>query len=408
MIRSYQQTAARKSKRFDVAIVGLGAIGSSTAYALAKEGLTVVGIDQFSPPHTNGSSHGESRIMRQAIGEGEAYVPIVLRSNAILAEIEQNTGVALVERCGFLFITRDDAGTSHHGHPHFLASTVKAAKRFGIPHELLSAEDLRREFRQFAIEHGDEKAYWEPGGGYTRPELMIAEMLRIAAARGLEIVTECAVRSLAHDGTGVRLSTSQGDILAGHVILAAGAWLSRLAPQSVTQHLKIYRQTLHWYPLLDVTDYVAGRSPTFIWTHGLESDQQFYGFPPVEGRVKVAAERYLEVVDPSASAAAIDDADAIWMSKSHVNGRLSGVGDFPVRSSHCLYTATPDLDFLIDYELAGLIQVVSACSGHGFKHAPAIGEAIAARALGRIPIVDVTAFASSRLQSEENGGTGKP
>jgi len=179
--------------QFDVVVVGLGAVGSSALFALAGTGARVLGIDRFNPPHAFGSSHGETRITRQAIGEGQAYVPLVVRSNQILDGLASEFGEPLIERCGFLLIARNDATTSCHGKPGFLATTVAAAQRFAIPHECLSSADVAYRFPQFAGLCGDEDAYYEPGGGYVRPEQTIAALLSGAKARGAAIKTDTKV-----------------------------------------------------------------------------------------------------------------------------------------------------------------------------------------------------------------------
>ena len=136
--------------QFDVVVIGLGAIGSSALYALAGSEARVIGIDRFNPPHAFGSSHGETRITRQAIGEGPVYVPLVVRSNEILDVLGSEFGEPLIERCGFLLIARNDATTSCHGKPGFLATTLAAAEKFAIPHECLTSSEVVARFPQFA------------------------------------------------------------------------------------------------------------------------------------------------------------------------------------------------------------------------------------------------------------------
>lgn len=383
---------------YDVAVVGLGAVGSSVLYQLARRGVRAIGIDRFSPPHDHGSSHGESRITRQAIGEGEAYVPLVLRSNAIWEELEAATGERLLERCGFLFITRDDAGTSHHGKSGFMERTRQAALRYGIAHELLDAGHLAERFPQFTGLNGDERAYYEPGGGYLRPEACIAAQLHRARQLGAEILTDCPVLSIDRDKD-VRLGTASGTIVAHRVILATGAWLSQLGGEALAPHVAVHRQMLHWFTVADDAAYRPGATPTFIWTHGLASEDQFYGFPPMGGEVKVARENYDGAFDPDKGDRRVEPADGEAMATRHVRGRLAGLASTPSRSQICHYAVTTDSDFLIDSEGPDhQIQLLSACSGHGFKHAAAVGEGAAQRAIGEPPTVDLVPFQSARLR----------
>src|SRR5271157_5636715 len=149
----------------DIVVVGLGAVGSATLYQAAKLGAKVIGIDRFHPPHDRGSSHGESRITRQAIGEGREFVPLVLRSNEIWEELEAETGRTLLTRNGGLVLASPDVGGSHHGSSSFLQDTIDAAKSFGIAHELLGTSEIRSRYPQFQVDAG-EQGYFEPGAGF--------------------------------------------------------------------------------------------------------------------------------------------------------------------------------------------------------------------------------------------------
>ena len=140
---------------YDVAVVGLGAAGAATLYQLARRGVRAVGIDRFSPPHVYGSTHGDTRITREAIGEGEAYTPLVRRSHAIWRELEAETGADLLTQCGGLIVEAAGGGAAGHHRHEFLASTIACADRYGIKHELLSAADVAVRFPQFALD-GDE------------------------------------------------------------------------------------------------------------------------------------------------------------------------------------------------------------------------------------------------------------
>lgn len=383
-----------KSSAYDVIVVGLGAVGSSALYQLAKRGARVLGVDRYGPPHDKGSSHGESRIMRQAIGEGEAYVPLVLRSNAIWEEVEAATGARLLERCGFLFITRDDEGTSHHGKSGFLERTRRAAEAFQIEHELIDAATLTRRFPHFVGLSGDETAYYEPGGGYLRPEACIAALLNEGRRLGAVIAVNCQVRQVDRTPGGVTVEVDGQRMAARQVILATGAWISQLAGDAFASRVAVHRQFLHWFRVEDAGLYPA-RSPTFIWTHGLDTIDQFYGFPPIDNLVKVAREDYSGLFDPDVGSENVDPNEVADVARRHVNGRLAGLSDVPVRSASCHYAVTPDNDFLIIRDEA--VTAVSACSGHGFKHASAVGEAVALSALGERCDLDLSSFGARRF-----------
>src|SRR5271169_551404 len=148
----------------DIAVIGLGAVGSAALYQSAKLGAGVIGIDRFEPPHDQGSSHGETRITRQAIGEGREFVPLVLRANQIWEELELATGRSLLTRNGGLVLAAPGVGGNHHGSSSFLQDTVNAAKAFSIPHQQLSSDEINQRYPQFRLTN-DEIGYFEPGAG---------------------------------------------------------------------------------------------------------------------------------------------------------------------------------------------------------------------------------------------------
>ena len=389
-------------RSFEVAVVGLGAAGSSVLYQLARRGVDAIGIDRYAPPHTRGSSHGETRITRQAIGEGEAYVPLVLRSNEIWEELEAATGQRLLARCGFIYITRNDAGTSHHGKSAFLGRTRAAAERFGIAHEILNATEIGTMFPQFVGLVGDERAYYEPGGGFLRPENCIATQLSRARALGARTVVDCGVDAIERSHAEIRLSTADGIFNVRQLVLATGSWLPRHASADIARRITVHRQVLHWFDVLDATAYRDGAAPTFIWTHGLDSHGQFYGFPPLDGQVKVAREDYGGAFDPDGPRDT-DPRDGQAMASDHVDGRLAGLARWPAASEVCHYAVTDDNDFIVDRDRDDpRVWLVSACSGHGFKHAAAVGEAIAQSIAGESSSLSLEPFSASRFT--EGGG----
>lgn len=139
-----------RSRVYDVAVVGLGAAGSATLLPLARRGLKVVGIDRHAPAHVFGSSHVETRITRRAIGQGLANVPLAMRSHQLWREIEAETGAAILREVGCLILSRRDDAAVRPLRPGFVERTREAAETFGIRHEILSGEDVRQRFPQFA------------------------------------------------------------------------------------------------------------------------------------------------------------------------------------------------------------------------------------------------------------------
>jgi sarcosine oxidase len=378
---------------FDVAIVGLGAMGSAAAYQLARRGAHVLGIDRYAPPHNRGSTHGGTRITRKAIGEGDAYVPMVLRSYELFREIEALTGERLLVETGGLWISSDERRATTHVE-NFFENTLAAAKRYGITHEVMEAAEARRRFPQFSI-RDNEVAYYEPEAGYLRPEACVAAQLSIAARHGAKLHTGERVLRFEERAQGVAIHTDRGNYLAAQVILAAGPWLRELVPLGIGSRFTVTRQVQYWFGIQDPDLYRAPRFPVFIWELQ-EASHVIYGFPTVDGlTLKIATEEYDREValgeedrQPAANGAEIRR-----MHEELVAPYLPGVGPECVRTATCLYTATAGFRFAID-RLPGHRRVILAapCSGHGFKHSAAIGEALAQLALGEAPTLDLSSF----------------
>jgi sarcosine oxidase len=253
-------------ERAEVVVIGLGAMGSATLYQLAKRGVDVVGIDRFSPPHTFGSTHGDTRITRQAIGEGMAYVPLVLRSHELWREIETETGADLFSACGGLVLTAGSTKAGHHGIDDFFASTVAAARTYDIEHEILDFEDLRTRFPQFNVTE-EHIGYYEPGAGFVRPEIAIAAQLELAARHGARIQRMEQVSSIEPSNSGVTVHTDRAVYGTDEVVITAGPWISSLARcDDISIACTVFRQTLHWFDAsASFSTLTADRMPVFIW-----------------------------------------------------------------------------------------------------------------------------------------------
>src|SRR5215475_11595842 len=239
------------TEQADFVVVGLGAMGSAVLYQLAKRGANAIGIDRFAPPHRMGSSHGETRITRQAVGEGGDYSPLVINSHRIWRELEADTGEKLLNDCGVLVMAPGTGPTSHHGKPDFVKRSIEVARDFGIKHEVIDGAEVARRFPQFLGLAGNEKAYFEPGGGYVLPERCVNAQLTRATQLGARIRTSVEVRSISQHGS-VRIETSDGTIEAGQVVVSAGSWTAPLLGAPFDRLLTVNRQVLHWYELEDL------------------------------------------------------------------------------------------------------------------------------------------------------------
>jgi sarcosine oxidase len=352
----------------DVVVVGLGAMGSATLWALARRGVRAVGVEQFEPGHDRGSSHGESRIIRTAYFEGEQYVPLVRRAWTLWRELEQATGEPLLTRTGGLTIGRADSA--------LVTRTLAAAAVHDRAVERLDGAALRQRFPQHVV--GDAAVgLLERDAGILRPEAGVRAAVTAAVAAGASVVTGSAVDAVVPDADRPRVVVGDTEIRARHVVVAAGSWASRLVPD-LAGALRVVRRVMGWFVAADPAPYDAARFPLFLRDDG--DGPVWYGFPTRDGRtVKIAehqSRRPDEPADPQVGVRPPDAADARVLAE--FAGRLRGLGAEPDRMRACMYTMTPDEHFVVGRR-AGLpgLTLLAGFSGHGFKFAPALGEAAA-------------------------------
>jgi sarcosine oxidase len=387
--------------KFDTIVVGLGATGSAAVYQLAKRGNKVLGVDRFSPPHANGSSHGESRIIRQATGEGEAYMPLILRSYELWREIEQETARELLTITGGLTLESRNSEGVLHGRRDFLDQAIRCAEKFDIRHQILETEDIRKHYPQFAVT--DERAYFEYESGFLRPELCIEAQLDLARKHGAVVQMDEIVFSIESDGpSGVSVKTSRGAYFAEKVVVAAGSWIARFLPPSYAQLFKVYRQVMYWFDIRKDgrSTFASPGFPIFIWIFSKSSEFGFYGFPTLDGKtIKVASEQFTTTTDPDHAQRAVSTQEEQAMYNDYVQGRLPGISEQSVAAASCLYTVTPDSNFVIAVHPDNdRVLLASPCSGHGFKHSVAIGEALAEQVIDGKSRVDLSSFSLKRFK----------
>ncbi len=382
---------------YDTIIIGLGAMGSAAAYQLAKKGKKVLGIDQFSPPHTEGSSHGDTRIIRQAIGEGEQYVPLVLRAYELWQEIEKESGQDLLTITGGLFMASDNKEKPNV----FIQQTIDSAKKYNIEHEVLNAQEIAARFPQFKLK-GDEVGYYEPMTGFLRPERCVEAQLSLAKKYGATINTNERVLKFESDNNQVTVTTDKGIYQADKLIVSAGPWITKLLPEFASL-FTIYRQVLYWFDVKDsVEPYLKAKFPIFIWEFGADHQDFIYGFPAIDGLqggVKVASEETI-AADPDKVDRTISQEEAQRIYNQYIADHLPGLSDHCLRAVSCLYTSTPDNDFVIDtHPEHSNIIIASPCSGHGFKHSAAIGEVLAELATEGKSKLDISPFNIKRFKT---------
>jgi sarcosine oxidase len=374
-----------------VIVVGLGAMGSAVTFQLTQRGLRVIGVDRFQPPHDRGSSHGETRITRLAVGEGAEYVPLVRRSHTLWRELEAATGSRVLEQVGGLVIGRRDDG--------FLEQTRAVARLHDIAHRDLSNRQLKDDFPMFDAPD-DTEAYFEPEAGFVRPESAITAQLMLARAAGAELRLGEPVLSWTASPGAVTVTTDTATLEARELVLCAGAWITKLVPESAGL-FAVYPQILHWFAIRRGYEALR-RMPIFIWEMAGERDAfthlmgGFYGFPAIDGPhggLKIATERYDATVDPDRRVEPDLAESARTLHEQYLAQHFPWVTAEPLRITSCLYTCTRASRFIIDHHPHHPnVRIIAACSGHGFKHSAAIGEAVAQTISGGVSEVDLTPF----------------
>lgn len=375
-------------------VIGLGAVGSSVLYQLANRNCDVIGIDQFAPPHAHGSTHGESRMTRLAMAEGSPYLQLAKRSYEIWRRVEREASCSLMTVTGGLLIAPGSGGSDC-----YINRTITAAEREHIAHEVLEFKDIRRRFPLFKVNASD-IAYFEPGAGILRPERCIEAFLTLARIKGARTRLNERVVAIDDLPRGIRVVTEQAEITARVAVLAVGPWLPNFLPVSLAHWFKIYRQVQFWFAAKRELEHIV-QAPVFDWE--LPGRKKgLYGFPSTDGResLKVASEQYETLTTPEQFDATVSFHEERAMREHFIQPFLPMLDGDCVKAAACIYTMTPDSGFVIDYHpMVRRLIVASPCSGHGFKHSAAVGEAIAELAMTGASTVDLGAFRLARFVS---------
>jgi sarcosine oxidase len=379
---------------FDAVVIGLGAHGSSAALALSRRGLRVVGLERFGRAHGLASSGGRTRIIRLAYFEDPAYVPLAVESWDRWQSLEAEAGVPILTPTGGLY--GGLAGSS------VLDGSIRSAREHGLPHEVIDADEVRRRWPVFSPPD-DAQALVEEQAGVLRSDIAIEAQLTVAERLGARFRFDDPVTGWrAATGGGYEVECASAAVVgAEHLVIAAGAWIPELVPD-LQLPLVVERVPLLWVePLVPPADVAVGRLP--VWIFETDTDGSFYGFPyDPDAGLKVARHHSGELV-PAAALGSVDrtltPADEARV-RAFLRARMPGA-DGPLRGAAvCLYTDTPDEDFVLDtYPGASGVAIASACSGHGFKFSPVIGEILADLALRGRTAYPVEPFRASRFGS---------
>jgi sarcosine oxidase len=350
---------------YDAVVIGLGATGSAALHRLALRGQRVLGLEQFTPGHDRGSSHGETRIIRLGYFEHPSYVPLLRETYRLWREVEAASGAALLTMTGIIEFGAPDS--------ELVQGTLASSRLHDLPHEVIDGSEVMRRIPPFRIPR-DFVGVFQPDGGFLRAEPAVAAQLALAQRAGAQMRITAKVRAIEPHGAGVRVMTSDATIDASTVVVAAGPWLKTLLP-ALAVPIRVTRQAVGWFGPSDPTAFTPDKFPVFLCetAHGIH-----YGFPLDARGFKVAKHHHDDrAVDPDAVDRAVTAYD-----ESLIRGFLADhlpAADGPLAAATtCLYTMTPDGDFILDrLPEAPQVIVASPCSGHGFKFAPVVGDIVA-------------------------------
>lgn len=352
---------------YDVIILGLGAMGSSTAYQLSSTGARVLGLEQFGAAHAHGSSHGGSRIIRQAYAEAPEYVPIVLRAYDLWRRLERDSGSTVLQITGGLYMGAPESN--------LVLGCQRSANEHGLPYEIFHSREVRRKFPVFQPSDTEIGVY-EPNAGIVRPELAVGSFLRMATRQGADLHFHEPVSSWEVLPTGtVRVTTATATYEAAKLVISPGAWAPAMLSDLGTP-LIVRRHVMAWFdPMCGTGPFSPERLPIYMWQTSPKT--LFYGFPAIDGPAggaKVAIHTggdrcSWDTIDRNITPE--DEAELRDLIASRIpslNGRL-------LWASTCMYTLTPDEHFVIGpHPQFPQVTVVCGFSGHGFKFASVVGE----------------------------------
>jgi sarcosine oxidase len=379
---------------FDAIVVGLGAMGSAAAYHLARRGSRVLGLEARTIAHDQGSSHGESRIIRQAYFEHPSYVPLVVRAYRLWEELEAESGRNLLTITGGLAIGARSSS--------LVTGCMQSARLHGLQHAMLDRATVKLLFPQFVLE-ANEIAVFEPHAGFLRPEECIRQHLRCAEERGARLQFQEPLISwtAAESGEGVSVVTAKQTYRAQSLVLTAGPWTSAMVP-ALGVPLTVVRRVMFWLrPAAQPSAFDPGVFPVFLWEP--EQGPFFYGLPRVDKTSEPKAAIHWdagadeETCTPSTIDRTIHPRDEASI-RSVLAPRIPALNGQIARAATCMYTMTPDAHFVIDrHPSHPQVAIAAGFSGHGFKFSPAVGEILSDLALTGKTSSDIALFSASRF-----------
>lgn len=353
---------------YDVIIIGLGGMGSAAAYQLAGRGRKVLGLERFTPAHNQGSSHGKSRVIRQAYFEDPAYVPLLQRAYELWNQIERDSGQHVLTMTGGLMIGTEQSQT--------FSGSLRSAREWGLPHEVLDAHEIRRRFPPLQPTD-DLLGLYETKAGFVHPEASVWAHLQQAIANNADLHFNEPALEWHATADGVTVTTERGTYNAERLIVAPGAWAPELMAD-LNLPFAVTRQTLYWFePKGGVTPFAVGRFPIYVWES--PDGAQFYGFPAQPGTAGVKTAFFYKgpECDPNSVNRVVAE-DEVAAMRAALAERIPALNHTLIESTTCLYTEVPDHHFIIaPHPRHSNVVLASPCSGHGYKFCSVVGEILA-------------------------------
>jgi sarcosine oxidase len=356
---------------FDVAVIGLGGMGSAALAHAAARGASVIGLEQFELPHDRGSSHGKSRMIRKAYFENQAYVPLVLRAYELWRELERESGEELLRITGVLAVGQETST--------IIQRTRHTAGQHDLPLEELSKRDIESRYPTLKLLPG-ESGVLETDGGVLDPERAIGAHARLADRHGAELRCGVAMQRWEPTSAGFEVHLTDGSRFETRaLVLTLGAWLEK-ALESLGAAIDVQRNVQVWFqPATDA--YRAGRFPSFLLDRA-ELPAPLYGFPDFGDGVKAAFHSHGEITEADRLNRAVDESRDVAPVAAALEEWMPGAAARALGAKPCMYSLTPDHDFVIDrHPDHPKLVVCGGFSGHGFKFAPVVGEIAADLAL---------------------------
>jgi sarcosine oxidase len=351
---------------FDVIVVGVGGMGSAAACELARRGRRVLALEQFAIGHDQGSSHGHTRIIRQAYYEHPDYVPLVRRAFARWYDLEQRQGIHLLTGCGCLSIGKRDS--------ELILGVQRSAREHSLPIEDYSPLELRREFPQFQFDD-EYVAVLERTAGFLYVEECVRAHVREAQRHGAVVRDNEPVKSWQATSAGVEIHTDRGRYSAAKLVLTSGPWAGQLLAARGAR-LSVMRQVPMWFGTRDDAAFRRDVFPLYIAD---TPEGYFYGFPVLDQNGAKVARHYgaPELNRPAEVTREIVPADEEPL-RGFLRDHLPGIDGPLRRTAVCIYTLTPDRHFVIDLHPDHRnVAIAAGFSGHGFKFASVVGEVLA-------------------------------